>query len=60
MLSLYNQMIEGYPNLSTEDHQRNLQKLFSSYKDETEFRSDLNDYLIQLELFTNNANVRTN
>ena len=53
-------MIEGYPNLSTEDHQRNLQKLFSSYKDETEFRSDLNDYLIQLELFTNNANVRTN
>jgi hypothetical protein len=60
MLSLYNQMIEGYPNLSTEDHQRNLQKLFTSYKDETEFRSDLNDYLIQLELFTNNANVRTN
>lgn len=60
MLTLYNQMIAGFSNLSSEDHQRNLQRLFTSYKDEKEFRSDLNDYLIQLELYTNTAIVRTN
>lgn len=60
MLTLYNQMLAGFSNLSSEDHQRNLQRLFTSYKDEKEFRSDLNDYLIQLELYTNTAIVRTN
>lgn len=60
MLTLFGQMSAGFPNLSQEDHQRNLQRLFTSYKTEADFKSDLNDYLIQLELYTNTAIVRTN
>ena len=60
MISIYNQMIEGFANLSKEDHQRNLQKLFTSYKDEAEFKSNLNDYIVQLDLYTNTAITHTN
>jgi hypothetical protein len=60
ILTLFGQMSAGFPNLSQEDHQRNLQRLFTSYKTEADFKSDLNDYLIQLELYTNTAIVRTN
>jgi CRM1 C terminal len=60
LLSVYRQIVQGFPNLSSEDHERNLQKLFTSYPSEADFRSDLNDYLIQLDLFTNSAMVRNN
>ena len=46
-------MVEGFPNLAKEDHQRNLQNLFTSYSVEEKFRSDLRDYMAVLDLFTN-------
>jgi hypothetical protein len=52
MLTVYNQMKEGFPNLSAEDHQRNIQTLFTNYREEDQFSSDLKDYLVQLELYT--------
>lgn len=60
LMSTYTQMVQGFPNLAPEDHEKNLQKLFTSYNNEADFRSDLNDYLIQLDLYTNTAIVRAN
>ena len=53
-------MIEGFPNLSKEDHQSSLHKLFTSYSDENQFKSDLRDYLVVLDLYTNVEIARTN
>lgn len=60
LLAIYSKMVEGFPNLSKEDHQKNLQCLFTSYADEEKFKSDLRDYLAVLDLFTNTELARTN
>ena len=53
-------MIEGFSNLSKEDHQRFLQALFTTYTDEKEFKRSLKDYLALLDVYTNTELVRTN
>ena len=60
LLSIYSKMVEGFPNLAKEDHQQNLQSLFTSYPVEEKFKSDLRDYLAVLDLFTNAELARPN
>lgn len=60
LLSIYGKMVEGFPNLAKQDHQQNLQNLFTSYGAEEKFRSDLRDYLAVLDLYTNAELARPN
>jgi hypothetical protein len=50
---------EGFPNLSEADQIANLEKLFTTYNNEAEFKvsppllqSNLQDYMIQLDKYT--------
>ena len=50
--TIYNQMCQGFANLSKEDHMRSLEKLFTTYPDEKQFKIELKDYLTLLDLYT--------
>ena len=52
-MTIYTQMCDTFQNLSKEDHQRCLEKLFSSYENEALFTTDLRDYQSQLDVYTN-------